>query len=299
MPPDIHPAFYILPLLLLIAMGEALLYRWLTKRAFAWREAAASFGVIAGQFLKNVLTRGLIAGIFVWLWQFRLWTVPLDTWWGIALLALTFEFFYYREHRLSHEIRWMWATHVVHHTSNHLNFFAALRLGWTAELSGLAFFFAPLVLLGFHPLAVLVALLLNLIYQFWIHSEWCPRLGPLEYVFNTPSNHRVHHAANPEYLDRNYGGVIVLYDRLFGTYTAERDDVAPRFGLVKPMTSLNPVTIALHEWAALVRDLTQAKNGRERWMYLFGPPGWRPDGKSMTTESLRRSIETPRIERST
>ena len=278
-----------LPLLLLIAAGEALLYRWLAKRPFAWGEAGASIGVIAGQFIKNMVTRGLVVGVYVWLWQFRVWTVPVDTWWGLVLLAFAFEFFYYWEHRCSHEIRWMWATHVVHHTPNHLNFFAALRLGWTGEISGLAFFFAPLVILGFHPLAVLGALFVNLIYQFWIHSEWFPRLGPLEYVFNTPSNHRVHHAANPEYLDRNYGGVIVLYDRLFGTYVAERDDIKPRFGLVKPMLSHNPVVIALHEWAALFADAASAKTWRERWMYLFGPPGWRPDGKGQTSKSLQQA----------
>lgn len=282
---------FVLPLLLVIAVAEAVLYRWLGKRPFAWGEAGISLGIIAGQFLKTLITRGLVAGIYLWLWQFRLFTVPLDQWWGIALLAIGFEFFYYWEHRLSHEIRWFWATHVVHHTPSHLNFLAALRLGWTAELSGLALFFTPLVILGFHPLAVLAALFVNLIYQFWLHSEWFPRLGVLEYVLNTPSNHRVHHAANPEYLDRNFGGMIILFDRLFGTYVAERDDIKPRYGLVTPLKTRNPIKIALHEWAALLSDVAHARNWREAWMYMFGAPGWRPDGSGMTSESLRRSLD--------
>lgn len=287
MPVDPHRFAFALPLLLVIALGEALLYRRLARNTYAWREAGVSLGIVAGQFAKSLLTRGLVIAAYLWLWQFRLWTVPLDRWWGLALLGLAFEFFYYWEHRLSHEIRWFWATHAVHHSSNHLNFLAALRLGWTAELSGLAFFFAPLVILGFHPVGVLTALLLNLTYQFWIHSEWFPRLGRLELVLNTPSNHRVHHAANPEYLDRNYGGVLVIYDRLFGTYAAERDDIPPRFGLVKKIASNNPAFVALHEWIALFGDLARASSWRDRLMFMFGPPGWRPDGDGMTTERLR------------
>ena len=282
-----------LPVLLAVAAAEALLFRWLARRPFAWGEAGASLGIIAGQFLKSLLTRGLVVGVYLWLWQFRLWTVPLDVWWGLALLAIAFEFFYYWEHRLSHEIRWLWATHAVHHSSNHLSFLAALRLGWTAELSGLAFFFTPLVILGFHPLAVLAALLVNLVYQFWIHSEWFPRLGALELILNTPSNHRVHHAANPEYLDRNYGGVLIIFDRLFGTYTAEREDLDIRFGLVKPIASNNPIRIALNEWIALFRDIRSSTNWRHVLMYMFGPPGWRPDGRGPTTSALRDGVRRP------
>jgi sterol desaturase/sphingolipid hydroxylase (fatty acid hydroxylase superfamily) len=122
-----------------------------------------------------------------------------------------------------------------------------------------------------------MAIGINLLYQFWLHAEWIPKLGWLEYVLNTPSHHRVHHAANPEYLDHNYGGVLIVFDRLFGTFVAERDDLPCRYGLVEPLRSNNPIVIAFHEWVALMRDLIRARTWGERWSYLFGPPGWRPD----------------------
>ena len=131
--------------------------------------------------------------------------------------------------------------------------------------------------LGFDLKPVLIANALNLLYQFWLHTEWIPRLGWLEYVLNTPSHHCVHHAANPEYLDHNYGGVFIIWDRIFGTFVAERDDLPCRYGLVQPLRSNNPVVIAFHEWAALARDLWRARSWRDRWSHLFGPPGWQPE----------------------
>ncbi len=128
-----------------------------------------------------------------------------------------------------------------------------------------------------------IAVALNLLYQFWLHAEWIPRLGWLEYVLNTPSHHRVHHAANLEYLDHNYGGVLIIWDRLFGTFVAERDDLPCRYGLVQPLRSNNPVIIAFHEWAALVGDLRHAGSWRDRWSYLVEPPGWQPDRHRTTT----------------
>ncbi len=130
---------------------------------------------------------------------------------------------------------------------------------------------------------------LNLLYQFWLHTTWVPKLGWLEYVLNSPSHHRVHHAANLDYLDANYGGVLIVFDRLFGTCIVEREDLPCRYGLVKPLRSNNPFVFNFHEWRALGSDLRQARDWRERWNHLFGPPGWRPDGQSLTTEDLRRA----------
>ena len=124
----------------------------------------------------------------------------------------------------------------------------------------------------------------NLLYQFWLHAEWIPKLGVLEYVFNTPSHHRVHHAANLDYLDANYGGVLIVFDRMFGTFIAERDDLPCRYGLVHPVTSYNTLAIEFREWLAILRDLRRAQGWGERLRYVFGPPGWRPDGASATTD---------------
>ena len=177
--------------------------------------------------------------------------------------------------------------HSVHHSPNSFTLAAAYRLGWLGKFTGATIFFTPLTLLGFEPVTVLIALQLNLLYQFWIHADWIPRLGWLEYVLNTPSAHRVHHARNPEYLDANYGGVLIVFDRLFGTYIAERADVPCQYGLVTPVTTYNPIRINFDPGSAWRRISPARARFARRGCYLFGPPGWRPDGKGLTTAELR------------
>lgn len=180
-------------------------------------------------------------------------------------------------HRADHRVRWFWLNHSVHHSATQYNLSTAYRLGWTGKLTGAAVFFGPLVWLGFPVPYVVGALALNLLYQYWLHTELVPRLPrPVEFVFNTPSHHRVHHASNPEYLDCNYGGVLIVFDRLFGTCRDERPDVPIRYGLVDPVDSYNPVTIAFHAWVKLARDLRRARGVRQVAMTLFGPPGYIP-----------------------
>ena len=208
----------------------------------------------------------------------------------MLLLFVSLEFFYYWFHRSSHTVRWFWNTHSVHHSPNHFTLAAAYRLGWLGKFAGATIFFTPMALLGFEPTTILVALQLNLLYQFWIHAEWIPKLGGLEFVLNTPSAHRVHHASNPEYLDANYGGVLIVFDRLFGTYIAERDDVPCRYGLVTPVTTYNPVRINFQPWIGMAKDVASARSLGEAWMFLFGAPGWRPDGKGLTTAELRARV---------
>ena len=194
----------------------------------------------------------MTAPCLAWAWEHRLFTQPLDNVGSFLLLFFGLEFFYYWYHRFSHTTRWFWASHSVHHSPNQLTLASAYRLGWFGRMTGATVFFIPLVLLGFTPTVVLTALLLNLLYQFWLHADWIPRLGWLEGIFNTPSNHRVHHARNPEYLDANYGGVLVVFDRLFGTYIAERDDVPCDYGTVTPtVSSRNPFVLNFAPWAGL------------------------------------------------
>jgi sterol desaturase/sphingolipid hydroxylase (fatty acid hydroxylase superfamily) len=175
----------------------------------------------------------------------------------------------------------------VHHSPNRFTLSAAYRLGWLGKFTGATIFFTPMAFLGFEPATVLIALQLNLLYQFWIHAEWIPKLGWLEYVLNTPSAHRVHHSRNPEYLDANFGGVLIVFDRLFGTYVEERAGLPCQFGLVTPITTYNPIRINVGPWIGLAKDLASARSLGEAWMFLFGPPGWRPDGKGLTTRELR------------
>jgi sterol desaturase/sphingolipid hydroxylase (fatty acid hydroxylase superfamily) len=279
--------------ILAIATVEALYRGFWRREAYDWRSYWASFADMIGRRLLALLTGGATVAIFGAVWQHRLFTIPLDSWWAWALLFVGQEFCYYWMHRADHEIRWFWATHAVHHSPNELNFAAAYRLGWTATLSGQALFFIPLVYIGFRPEAVAGALALNLLYQFWVHADWIPKLGALERVLNTPSHHRVHHASNPEYLDANYGGVLIVFDRLFGSFVEERTDLPCRFGLVKPLTSYNPVYIAFHEWLAMARDVWTAPTWHARLMHVVGRPGWRPDGRGLTTADLRRQVAEP------
>jgi sterol desaturase/sphingolipid hydroxylase (fatty acid hydroxylase superfamily) len=199
--------------------------------------------------------------------------VPLNTAWGLGLLFLGTEFAYYWSHRAGHEVRWMWASHAVHHTPEQIHFASAFRLSVTEVISGNWLFYLPLYLLGLSPLAVGGMLAVNLFYQFWLHTDLVGRLGPLEWVFNTPSHHRVHHASNTEYLDRNYGGILIVWDRLFGTYAEEHPQTRIVYGLVHPIGNLNPFKILFNEWIAIARDVKRARCWRERLTQLFGRPG--------------------------
>jgi sterol desaturase/sphingolipid hydroxylase (fatty acid hydroxylase superfamily) len=205
---------------------------------------------------------------------------------GFAAAMVAWDLLYYWEHRLMHEVRVMWAHHVTHHSSERYNLSTALRQPWSSPVSH--WVFLPMPLLGFSPAMTRKAAELNLLYQYWIHTEAVDRLSPrLEGVLNTPSHHRVHHGANPQYIDKNYGGVLIVFDRLFGTCIEERDDLPCRYGLVHPMTSHNPFRVELAQWIALVRDLGKARSLRTVVGTLVMPPGWAAVGVGETTEELR------------
>jgi sterol desaturase/sphingolipid hydroxylase (fatty acid hydroxylase superfamily) len=277
----------LLPLVLGSALIEGL---WLSRtrgKGYNWKEWATSLGDVAVRRLLAFAPFGILAPVYFWAYDRRLFTLSADSAGGVLLLFVSLEFFYYWFHRASHTIRWFWNAHSVHHSPNSFTLATAYRLGWLGKFTGATIFFTPIMLLGFEPVTVLIALQLNLIYQFWIHAEWIPRLGWLEYVLNTPSAHRVHHSRNPEYLDANYGGVLIVFDRLFGSYIAERADVPCQYGLVTPVTTYNPIRINFDPWIGLAKDLAGARSVHDAWMFLFGPPGWRPDGKGLTTRELR------------
>ena len=259
-------------LLVALVLAEGVLRRLVLGRPWDWRAAAASLadaGVRRGLDLAGIALAAPAPG---YAFAHRLATIRMDGVGPWLALLLLVELAYYAHHRLAHRIRWLWATHAVHHSSNELTLAAAARLGWTGRLGGAVLFFAPLVWLGFPPGAVAGTVAAGLLWQFWLHVDWLPRLGALEWILNTPSHHRVHHASNPEYLDCNFGGLLIVYDRLFGTFVAERADVDIRFGLVRPVRSCNPVRIAFHEWWAMARDFLAARGLRARLRVLFGPP---------------------------
>jgi sterol desaturase/sphingolipid hydroxylase (fatty acid hydroxylase superfamily) len=270
----------LLLVVLAAATLEGLVLSWRRPGAYDWRAYASSLADMAARRAIDALGISLAAPIIAWAWQHRLTTIALDTPTTFLVLFVGQEFFYYWYHRAAHRVRWFWATHAVHHSPNQLTLATAVRLGWTGKFTGAALFFVPLVWIGFSPVAVLGVLALNLLYQFWLHATWIPKLGPLEWVLNTPSHHRVHHGSNPEYLDRNYGGVLIVFDRLFGTFTQERDGVPIRYGLTTPLTTYNPLRIAFHEWIHLGRDVRQAPNLRSALRTVLGPPAARSGEKS-------------------
>jgi sterol desaturase/sphingolipid hydroxylase (fatty acid hydroxylase superfamily) len=264
---------------------ERRLWNAAPARGYDRRDTAASLAMGLG---NVILAGGIKAATFaLWTALYALAPVHLpNAWWTWVLLFFAEDLCYYAFHRTSHEVRFFWAAHVNHHSSERYNLSTALRQSWTTPVTGIPFWL-PLPLLGFAPWMVLTQQAISLLYQYWLHTESIGRLGPLEWIFNTPSHHRVHHGANAEYLDRNHAGILVVWDRLLGTFVPERTPV--RYGLTTNLTSFNPVTIAFHEWAAIARDVRRAPSLRAALAYVFGPPGWSHDGSRKTSAELRRA----------
>ncbi len=221
------------------------------------------------------------------------WHLPSTAWytWVVAIVGVDLLFYTY--HRIAHRVRLVWATHQAHHSSQYFNFATALRQKWNN--SGEILIWIPLPLLGIPPWMVFASFSLNLIYQFWVHTERIDKMWrPIEYVFNTPSHHRVHHGMDPEYLDKNYGGILILWDRIFGTY---RDELfRPHYGLTKQVSTYNVWKLQTHEYVAIARDVRRADRLRDRLGYVFGPPGWaprRPSGTDVTAPAAAGSTPAP------
>jgi sterol desaturase/sphingolipid hydroxylase (fatty acid hydroxylase superfamily) len=271
-----------------IAAEGTLARAGLVRARYRARDTFASLGMSLGNLLMNLMMAGIVYAGLSLAYRARLFSLaPTSAWAWLALFFLD-DFTYYWFHRISHQCRFWWAAHVNHHSSREYNLSTAVRQSWTSVIVGTWMPWIPLALLGFPPAMILAQQGFNLFYQFWVHTESVRRLPRwFEYLFNTPSNHRVHHASNPRYLDRNYAGVLMVWDRLFGTFAAERDDDPPRYGIVRNIATFNPIRIAFHEWAALLRDLGGARSLREACGVVFGPPGWRADGAGQTSASIR------------
>ena len=278
--------FVALPGVVVASLLEAIVLARL--RSYDWRAGAVSLFDLAARIgVQIFLPLSIATPVIALVYRHRIGAIAIDGWVALLVLFVGQELCYYWFHRAAHRVRWFWCNHAVHHSPNELNLSAAYRIGFLSRATGSSIFYVPLVWVGFEPRVVFTMLSLNLLYQFWIHAAWIPKLGWLEYVLNTPSAHRVHHAANLEYLDANYGGVLIVFDRLFGTYRAERDDVPCRYGLVEPMTGYNPVRIELAQWQKLGRDLLGSRSLRAVAGYLAMAPGWNPDGPGSTTEEMR------------
>ncbi|WP_170312024.1 sterol desaturase family protein [Mycolicibacterium parafortuitum] len=241
------------------------------------------------------LSMGLVSTVTMSVWKFFAllgyaaiyaylapWQLSPSKWytWVIAIVGVDLLFYWY--HRMAHRVRLVWATHQAHHSSRYFNFATALRQKWNN--SGEILMWIPLPLLGVPPWMVFVAFSFSLICQFWIHTEHITKLWrPIEFVFNTPSHHRVHHGMDQLYLDKNYGGILIIWDRLFGTFQPEV--FRPHYGLTKPVDTFNPWKLETHEYVAIGRDVRAARGLRAKLGYIFGPPGWQPAHEKTPTHA--------------
>lgn len=223
--------------------------------------------------LFNLLTFGVGVVAYAAIYALRGWDLDPSSPWTWLLGMLGVDFLYYWWHRASHEVNLLWAAHVVHHQSEDYNLAVALRQAFLTNITVIPFYL-PLALLGVPPLVVAAARGIDSLYQFWIHTELIGRLGPLERVLNTPSHHRVHHAINPQYLDRNYAGILITWDRLFGTFEPERE--RPVYGITKPLRSLNPLWANFHYYFDIAAVAATATRWQDRLRAPFAHPGWRP-----------------------
>lgn len=294
---DINLLLLLLTPLYLVTIGAEFFY--LRKHRNRFSESAnysladtVSNAMLAGMYqLVEALTGVMVIAVYYWLFDFRLFEIPVTAW-SIALLFLLQDFFYYWFHRACHNIRWMWAAHVVHHSSEKLNFSTAFRQSLMYPVAGMWVFLTPMVILGFPPEAVIAVVLMNLFYQFFIDTQIIPKLGWFEWIFNTPAHHRLHHARNPSYIDRNFGGILIIWDRLFGTFVDEKKDEACEYGITHQIHSHNPITLSFHEWRDMLRDaFAPGKRMGQRLRHLFGYPDWQPE------ESSSEQSHSPTLEK--
>jgi sterol desaturase/sphingolipid hydroxylase (fatty acid hydroxylase superfamily) len=277
---------YAVPFFILLIVLEMLWARRRAPEAYEPRDTLTSLALGTGSTVAGVLTGGLVFTLAMWLWEHRLFEIG-SAWWAFVLCFVLDDLAYYWAHRTGHRVRWFWAAHVNHHSSQHYNLSTALRQTWTGFFALSFIFRIPLAFVGFHPAMILFVGGINLVYQFWIHTEVigrCPRW--FEAVMNTPSHHRVHHATNPRYLDANYAGVFIVWDKLFGSFVAEVDNEPIRYGIVRQLGTFSLLYSAFHEWIAIARDVWSAP-WRHKLSYLWREPGWSHDGSRDTSDTIR------------
>lgn len=280
---------YAIPFFVATVILEIILTVKVKLEDYEFKDAGTSIIMGLGNVFISIFTKIMILAVFLFLYKFRFFTIPF-VWWAWLILLFAEDFCYYWFHRISHESRLFWASHVVHHSSQKYNLSTALRQTWSGSFYTFIFWF-PLIIIGFHPIMVLVQMSISLIYQYWIHTELINKMPKwFEAVFNTPSHHRVHHATNPQYLDRNHAGVFIIWDRLFKTFEPEVEK--PVYGLVTNINTYNPIKIAFLEWKNMLKDFYSSNTSlKNKFKYLIKPPGWKHDGTSILSTDLRKKWE--------
>ena len=288
--PNFPPVIiYAIPFFVLAMLLEFFVASTKNIKSYTAKDAFSSIAMGLGNVFIGLVSKLFVFAALYYVYEnFRVFTIPI-TWWSFIILIFLDDFSYYWFHRTSHENRFFWASHVVHHSSQHYNLSAALRQTWAGSFYS-CIFWLWLPLIGFHPGIIIFQMSISLLYQFWIHTELIQKTPKwIEFFFNTPSHHRVHHGSNPIYLDRNHAGILIIWDKLFGTFQPELKSEKVKYGLVVNIKTYNPIFIAFNEWGALFKDLnTKNISVRNRIRYLYKPPGWKHDGTGKLSTDLKK-----------
>jgi len=266
---------YGVPIVLLLITAEVIYSTVNGLGLYKFRDTLAGLGLLIGNFMIGLLTKSSIFFLYIYLYQFKFITVNelLPTWavWMVTFVMIDFVYYWY--HRFSHRVRFMWAVHMNHHSSEEMNFTVSLRQAWFGPITKVPFFIV-MPLIGFDPIITALAGVTSTLWGVIGHTQWIRRLGVLEYILVTPSSHRVHHGSNECYIDKNYGNLLIVWDRLFGTFAEEIEPV--RFGIRENVKTFNPIKITFMFWQQMVSDFKNSKNQKERFLSFFGKPEWKP-----------------------
>src|SRR5665213_517233 len=281
------------PVYIIVIGLELLLSHLQHRKSYSWKDTASNVYLMLLNAGIDLSFRAIYVATLILLYEHKLvsWKTGFSYW---LLLVLAEDFLYYWLHRFDHEVRLFWAVHVTHHSSEHMNFTVGFRSSVFQPLYRFLYFM-PLAWLGFKPLDIVFIYSATQIWGIFVHTEMIRKMGWLEYVLVTPSHHRVHHASNPKYLDKNMGMFLIVWDQLFGTFQPELPDdqyQEKKYGLTKPFHASSPVHLVFHEWEDIRKDMARNDiSWREKWFYLFGPPGWSHDGSRLTSRQLQKSEE--------
>ena len=259
------------PIILTLIFIEALISNLQNASYYKKEDTLCTIGLLTGNILMVFAVKGLTLALHFYLYQFRLFDlasmIPLWAMWILTFILIDLVFYIY--HRISHRSRFLLAIHMSHHSSEEMNFAVSFRQAWLGPVSKIPFFIL-LPLIGLDPTIIAVAGVISTLWGIFGHTQVIGKLGPIEWIFNTPSHHRVHHGANEQYIDKNYGNLLIIWDRMFGTFEPEKANV--KYGLVKNVNTFNPIKITLMEWSSIFKDMSKAPNLKESFNIFFGPP---------------------------
>ncbi len=260
-----------LPIIFMLMMAEATVSQYQNKKYYKNKDTLCTSGLVVGNILMSLTIKGATLALHFYLYEFRVFdisnSIPVWLLWVLTFVLIDFVFYIY--HRCSHKIRFLWAIHMSHHSSEEMNFGVSLRQAWLGPVSKIPFF-AILPLIGLDPTVIAVAGVISTLWGVVGHTQMVGKLGPLEWILNTPSHHRVHHGSNPEYIDKNYGNLLIIWDRLFGTFEPEKAKVT--YGLVNNVNTFNPIKITLMDWQAMLREIKEKEKASEKIKIFFGAP---------------------------